>query len=244
VSEVRYPIAETFYSIQGEGVWTGTPMFFVRLAGCNVGKYVDADQFGGVDVKDLSPMELITKDFPLLQDRTHSVCTAHDGTRFLCDTDYHRAEWMTPAQIDSLVHAIKPTPEHVVITGGEPFLYDLEPLVAQLQDTGSDVHIETSGTKPIVGMEGVWVTCSPKEGFLKENMLLVDEWKFLLGPKFTAKGVMDFLQDDECPSPVYLQPINGVNEPDAAAVARTVELVKANPSWRLSAQLHKYLGAR
>ena len=29
-------IAETFTSIQGEGVWTGTPMFFIRFAGCNL----------------------------------------------------------------------------------------------------------------------------------------------------------------------------------------------------------------
>jgi 7-carboxy-7-deazaguanine synthase len=32
-----YPIAETFYSVQGEGYWTGTPAFFIRLAGCSVG---------------------------------------------------------------------------------------------------------------------------------------------------------------------------------------------------------------
>lgn len=32
-----YPIVETFYSLQGEGYWTGTPMYFIRLAGCSVG---------------------------------------------------------------------------------------------------------------------------------------------------------------------------------------------------------------
>ena len=33
---ITYPIAEIFYSIQGEGRWTGRPMVFLRLAGCSV----------------------------------------------------------------------------------------------------------------------------------------------------------------------------------------------------------------
>lgn len=35
-SELKYSIAETFYSLKGEGLWTGTAMFFVRLSGCNL----------------------------------------------------------------------------------------------------------------------------------------------------------------------------------------------------------------
>jgi 7-carboxy-7-deazaguanine synthase len=35
---MKLPIAEEFLSIQGEAYWTGTPMYFVRLAGCCVGK--------------------------------------------------------------------------------------------------------------------------------------------------------------------------------------------------------------
>jgi 7-carboxy-7-deazaguanine synthase len=31
------PIVETFHSVQGEGVWTGTSAFFIRLGGCDVG---------------------------------------------------------------------------------------------------------------------------------------------------------------------------------------------------------------
>lgn len=31
------PVVETFHSVQGEGFWTGTSAFFIRLAGCDVG---------------------------------------------------------------------------------------------------------------------------------------------------------------------------------------------------------------
>ncbi|MEO1591681.1 MAG: 7-carboxy-7-deazaguanine synthase QueE [Cyanobacteria bacterium J06632_22] len=31
------PVVETFHSLQGEGVWTGSSAFFIRLAGCDVG---------------------------------------------------------------------------------------------------------------------------------------------------------------------------------------------------------------
>jgi 7-carboxy-7-deazaguanine synthase len=41
------PISERFKSVQGEGVYTGTPMAFIRLQGCSVGKkichYCDTD---------------------------------------------------------------------------------------------------------------------------------------------------------------------------------------------------------
>ncbi|NES87155.1 MAG: 7-carboxy-7-deazaguanine synthase QueE, partial [Moorea sp. SIO2B7] len=36
VKNLTYPIVETFYSVQGEGAWTGVNAFFIRLGGCDV----------------------------------------------------------------------------------------------------------------------------------------------------------------------------------------------------------------
>lgn len=230
-----YPIAEIFYSIQGEGTWTGTPMTFVRLAGCNVGRY-----FNNQQLELTNPPGTANFELALYQQKKHSICTTFDGTRFLCDTDYHAREGQWT--IDAITAEIKGY--HVCITGGEPFMHHIEPLIQRLQREGFNIHIETSGTKPILRNPHVWVTCSPKEGFLQENLPYIDEWKFIVGPNTTALSIRQWLKYDKTSRPVYLQAIGGVHANDAEALKRVEQMVKDNPSWRLSAQLHKFLGAR
>jgi 7-carboxy-7-deazaguanine synthase len=36
IETITYPIVETFHSVQGEGMWTGTNALFIRLGGCDV----------------------------------------------------------------------------------------------------------------------------------------------------------------------------------------------------------------
>jgi organic radical activating enzyme len=76
-------LAEIFYSIQGEGMWTGTPAVFVRLAGCNLAcDFCDTDYstkfFASVDevvarVREAGgdcPMVVLTGGEPLAQAET------------------------------------------------------------------------------------------------------------------------------------------------------------------------------
>jgi len=49
----------------------------------------------------------------------------------------------------------------VSITGGEPLLQDLKPLVESLKKAGFKIQIETNGTKPIT-FKVDWLTVSPK----------------------------------------------------------------------------------
>jgi 7-carboxy-7-deazaguanine synthase len=52
-------------------------------------------------------------------------------------------------------------PSFVVITGGEPLIYNLDPLTAAIKNVGRRVHLETSGAHPFSG-DFDWVTFSPK----------------------------------------------------------------------------------
>jgi 7-carboxy-7-deazaguanine synthase len=85
-------LSEIFYSIQGEGTWTGTPAVFVRLAGCNLAcDFCDTDYslkfFASVEeivqkVRDLGgecPMVILTGGEPLAQTETPALVEALRG---------------------------------------------------------------------------------------------------------------------------------------------------------------------
>lgn len=82
-------LSEIFYSIQGEGTWTGTPAVFVRLSGCNLAcDFCDTDYstkfFATVEqvvalVRDAGgdcPMVLLTGGEPLAQRDTPALIEA------------------------------------------------------------------------------------------------------------------------------------------------------------------------
>ncbi len=89
-------LAEIFYSIQGEGRYTGTPAVFVRLAGCNLAcDFCDTDYslkfLASVDDVVLEvgklggecPMVILTGGEPLAQSQTRALIEAlrADGRR-------------------------------------------------------------------------------------------------------------------------------------------------------------------
>jgi organic radical activating enzyme len=72
-------------------------------------------------------------------------------------------------------------PQFVVITGGEPCVHDLAPLVAALGALGLPAHLETCGAYPVVsGL--AWITVSPKwaKPPLAESLKRADEVKLIV----------------------------------------------------------------
>jgi 7-carboxy-7-deazaguanine synthase len=89
-------LAEIFYSIQGEGTWSGTPAIFIRLAGCNLAcDFCDTDYslrfLASIDdvvrmVREAGadcPMVILTGGEPLAQRDTPALIDAlrRDGRR-------------------------------------------------------------------------------------------------------------------------------------------------------------------
>ncbi len=129
--------------------------------------------------------------------------------------------------------------EVVVITGGEPAMYNLEALTSALIEKGLRTHIETSGAHPLTG-EWHWVCFSPKKFKSPIDSVCekADELKVVVYNKHDFKWAETHAAKVRKDCQLYLQP-----EWDKAAAMTPliIDYVKENPKWRISLQTHKYM---
>src|ERR1043166_5597693 len=158
-----------------------------------------------------------------------------------CDVkDSWEAEKHPKYEIESLITEVKKTPaEIVVVTGGEPLMYDLNELTKELRQAGFKTNLETSGAYPLTGSWD-WICLSPKKfkaplpGILSKanelKVVIFNKSDFDWAEKYAA------LVSSECN--LYLQP-----EWDKAAemTPLIIDYIKAHPEWELSLQIHKYI---
>lgn len=158
-----------------------------------------------------------------------------------CDTDHESGKMMS---VEEIVDTVCQYPTKlVVLTGGEPSLWITEKLLDALHREGKYIAIETNGTHHLP--EGLdWVTLSPKSGMTAGGDRIVirraDEIKVVnVGQPLEPYFMMP--QRDES-TLMYLQPCFVDDSVKYAAnVADTVRKILADPRWKLSAQLHRYL---
>ena len=237
----KYPIAEIFTSIQGEGYWTGQLMTFIRFGGCSVGKPI------AEGIKKAAGLSVYTE-----------MCTLYDGRKFPCDTDFRTKEVLTEEQILSL---IPPRVKHVCFTGGEPLIHYLQDLIDTIRPLGIMPHIETSGTIPLGasipqwGAESMfsigpeqwrgetqpWLTVSPKQSCLDWVIKQANEIKLLVDEQFAVERLPEAVANHHL---VWLQPVNFEKSLHNDNLQRCIKLLHEYPTWRLSIQAHKVLGVR
>jgi organic radical activating enzyme len=128
---------------------------------------------------------------------------------------------------------------NVVITGGEPTLYNLEALTKGLQNIGLKTWIETSGTNKITGTWD-WICLSPKKfkAPLKEALLLAHELKVIVLNKTDISWAEAMVPDVSNSCSLFMQPEWSKKEKASELI---INYVKKHPEWRVSLQTHKYL---
>ena len=142
--------------------------------------------------------------------------------------------------IEEIVAAAAAHPSRIaIVTGGEPLLHQLDPLTTALSAAGFQTHIETSGSSPMSGSWD-WVCLSPKKfkAALTEAIKAANELKVVVFNNSDFAFANSFVNDVDADCKKYLQP---EWEKSDAMTPLVIEYIKANPSWELSAQLHKYI---
>lgn len=126
-----------------------------------------------------------------------------------------------------------------VITGGEPAMYDLEPLTLALKEAGFETNIETSGAYPISGTWS-WICLSPKKFKppVASALALADEFKVVVYHPSDLDWMQQFVSQLKSGCRLFLQPEWSKAD---SLMPLLVDYVKNNPQWRISLQTHKYL---
>jgi len=218
-----YKINELFETLQGEGSFTGQPSIFIRLQGCPVGcSWCDTKHTW--EVKD--SLQIPMKDLLSEQQETEN--------------------WAAQSAQD-IIELFKKQgfkAKHVVITGGEPCMYDLTPLCQLLESNGYSTQIETSGTFDIQTTEKCWVTVSPKVNMkggyevLQSALMRANEIKHPVATQAHVDDLKQLLEAHRITDKqIYLQPISQKVRATELAIKTCIE-----NDWRLSVQVHKYIG--
>jgi 7-carboxy-7-deazaguanine synthase len=136
-------------------------------------------------------------------------------------------------------HIISTPSKIVVITGGEPFMYDLDALISTLQYKGYQVHIETSGAYPISGQPD-WICLSPKKFKSPLNAVIpfAHELKVVVYHKSDLDWAEKYaaLVNPDCK--LFLQP---EWEKSDEMTPLIIDYIKLHPNWEFSLQMHKYI---
>jgi 7-carboxy-7-deazaguanine synthase len=142
--------------------------------------------------------------------------------------------------INDIVSAASAYPGRLaVITGGEPFMHNLDALTNALHAAGFQTNIETSGAHPVSGSWD-WICLSPKKfkAPLPDVLPLAHELKVVVYNKSDFEWAERYatLVSPNCK--LFLQPEWSKS---ATVTPLIIDYIKEHPQWEFSLQLHKYI---
>lgn len=130
----------------------------------------------------------------------------------------------------------------VIITGGEALMYDLTELTSSLKKSGLQVHLETSGAYALTGSFD-WITLSPKK-FKKpvgDIYAKANELKVVVAGKKDLDWAEEESRKVKGDCMLYLQAEWDRRDKQYPVIS---EYLTRNPKWKVSVQIHKYMGMR
>jgi len=164
-----------------------------------------------------------------------------------CDVGCHwcdvkeswNAELHPPTHIQQIVTNAKDNANTVVVTGGEPLMWDMTALTKQLKEKKLSIHIETSGAYPLTGTWD-WICLSPKKNKLPTPTVYdnAHELKVIIYNKHDFIFAEEQAEKVNKKAILFLQPEWSKREEITPLI---VDYVMKNPKWRVSLQTHKYL---
>ena len=193
----KLPVMEKFYTIQGEGYYSGQPFYFIRLGGCDVGCH-------WCDVKE--------------------------------SWDHNQHQFI---EVEDLIKDVKEHTSNVVITGGEPLMWDLSELTKRFKENNIKLHLETSGAYDMSG-NWDWVCLSPKKKMLPKQEIYskANELKVIIYNNDDFKFAIQESEKVSSKCKLFLQPEWSKFHIMKDKIA---QFVMKNKNWNVSLQIHKYL---
>lgn len=223
----RLPVSDLFYSLQGEGRWAGTPAVFVRLFFCNMGCAFCDSSF------------------------------AWDKS-LVGEVSYYAPDELATLASETIPLSVQAFSDiHVVITGGEPLLFQelIPALVVNLKRKGlGSIQVETNGTITPAreALEMIdWWNCSPKlsncgipeEIRFKREVLRTFVTSNRADFKFVVRDQSDVEEVSRCygelipPSRTWLMPEGNSRSTQLNRMADIAELASQS-GYRFSPRLH------
>jgi len=141
---------------------------------------------------------------------------------------------------DSIIeNALKHPSRAVVVTGGEPLIYNMNYLCEKLKENGIKTYLETSGAYPLSGSWN-WICLSPKKNSAPVGDITrkAHELKVIIYNESDLAWAEQFIPEVSDTCELFLQP-----EWSRAKYMTPViiDYVMQNPRWKISLQSHKFM---